>query len=239
MIQDRTARAITLTDGRMTIGGVPGRFVQGIGRHLRIEADQLRIVSAYQNEAGSLRENGRIEGDARIAGDVLARAGFEGAAGEIGLVVRPIPGAGEARMLLTLGYQDDDRYVAELWAPPTLVDALRRDILSGAAQQLSLTATTSLWVREDQRDASPALPVTWYLGLEADGARSTSARGLVESIDWTSVPAAHRSPEPPLPQPDESELPDDAVADEVRRLNWSLKQLIIVLVFLLIIVAMK
>lgn len=239
MIQDGTARAVALSEGRMTIAGVSGRFVQGIGRHLRLEAEHLRIVTGYANAAGSLRENARIEGSGRIDGDGLARAGFDGAAGAITLVLRPFPTGGEARILLSLGYREEDAsYFAELWAPPTLFDALKRDILAGAAQHLTLSATTSLWVREEERETSPALPVTWYLGPEADGRRSTNARGLVETLDWTHLPGQPVVETAPAAMEDE-EPPEDPVAEQVRRLNWSLKQLVLVLAFLLIVVAMK
>lgn len=223
----------------MTIAGVAGRFVQGIGRHLRLEARNLRLVAGFASTAEGLRETSRIEGEAHVAGDMLGRAGFEGVATTIVLVLRSLPAGSETRILLTLGYRDDDdSYLAELWTPVVLFEALKRDILAGAARHLSLSATTSLWVREDERDASPALPVAWHLGLEPDGQRSASARGLVESIDWSSAP----DESPPEPQPTalhEDEPPEDPVSEELRRINWSFKQLILVLAFLLIIVAMK
>ena len=41
-------------------------------------------------------------------------------------------------------------------------------------------------------------------------------------------------------QPDqEVEEPDDAVAEQLRRINWSLKQVLIILVFLMLIIALK
>lgn len=237
MIQEG-ARAVSVSEGRMTIAGIAGRFVQGVGRHFRLDAENLRLATGFSSTSEGLRETRRIEADARIAGDGLARAGFEGVATRIALVLRPLPAGGEARILLMIGYrEEDDLYHAELWAPAALFEALKRDILSGAARHLSLGATTSLWVREDERDASPALPVTWHLGLEADGQRSAGARGLVESIEWSDAP-------PPQPEPipvaaHEEEPPEDPVAEELHRINWSLKQLILVLAFLLIIAAIK
>ncbi|RDJ22797.1 hypothetical protein DWF00_23905 [Bosea caraganae] len=229
-----------MSEGRMSITGVAGRFVQGIGRHLRLEASSLRIVAGFARADDGLRETSRIEGDARVSGDSLGRAGFEGSAGTIALVLRPLPAGGEARILLTLGYRDDESgYVAELWGPATLFEALKRDILTGAAEHLSLSATTSLWVREEERDASPALPVSWHLGLEPGGQRSAGARGLVESIDWGNAAESPAEPQPLLAAPAEDELPDDPVSDELRRINWSLKLLLLLLAFLLIIVAMK
>jgi hypothetical protein len=238
MIQDGTARAVSVSEGRMSIAGVAGRFVQGSGRHLRLEAENLRLVAGYASTAEGLRETSRIEGHARIIGDTLARAGFEGSAGQIALVLRPFPAGGETRILLTLSYrEDDDGYLAELWAPAALFEALKRDILAGAAQHLTLRATTSLWVREEEREANPALPVGWHLGVEPDGQRSASARGLVEAIDWTNAP------ESPAPQPlfadADHEPPEDPVSEKLGRINWSLKQLLLVLAFLLIIIAMK
>lgn len=237
MIQEG-ARAVSVSEGRMTIAGVAGRFVQGIGRHFRLEAENLRLATGFDSTGQRLRETSRIEADARVGGDRLARAGFEGVAARIAFVLRPLPASGEARILLTIGYrEEEDLYIAELWAPAVLFEALKRDIISGAARHLSLGATTSLWVREEERDASPALPVTWHLGLEPDGQRSAGARGLVESIEWSDAPAA--PPEPALAVPPDEEPPEDPVAEELRRINWSLKQLILVLAFLLIIAALK
>lgn len=238
MIQEG-ARAVSVSEGRMTIAGIAGRFVQGVGRHFRLEAENLRLATGFASTSEGLRESSRIDADARISGDRLARAGFEGMATRITLVLRPLPAGREARILLVLGYRDeDDLYHAEIWAPAVLFEALKRDILSGAARHLSLGATTSLWVREDERDASPALPVTWHLGLEADGQRSAGARGLIESIEWSDAPPP---PEPILaaPHQEAEEEPEDPVADELHRINWSLKQLILVLAFLLIIAAIK
>lgn len=239
MIQDGTTRAVSVSEGRMTIAGVAGRFVQGIGRHLRLEAENLRLVTGFASTAEGLRESCRIEGEAHVAGDMLGRAGFEGVAATIVLVLRSLPAGSETRILLTLGYRDeDDSYLAELWTPAVLFGALKRDIVAGAAQRLSLNATTSLWVREDEREASPALPVVWNLGLEPDGQRSAGARGLVESIDWSSAPDERPAEPQPAAAQDVDES-DDPVSDELRRINWSFKQLILVLAFLLIVIAIK
>lgn len=239
MIQEGATRAVLVSEGRMTIAGVAGRFVQGIGRHLRLEVEGLRLVAGYASTAEGLREISRVEGYARVVGDTLARAGFEGSAGEIALTLRPFPPGGETRILMTLSYREDETgYLAELWAPASLFQALKRDILAGAAQRLSLSATTSLWVRDEEREASPALPVGWHLGVEPDGQRSASARGLVETIDWSNVAESSAQPQPLVAEVDH-EPPEDTVADELSRINWSLKLLLLLMAFLLIIVAMK
>jgi hypothetical protein len=223
----------------MTIAGVAGRFVQGIGRHLRLEAENLRLVAGYASTADGLRETSRVEGHARVIGDTLARAGFEGTGGEMALVLRPFPAGKETRILLTLSYREDENdYHAELWAPSLLFDALKRDILAGAAERLTLGATTSLWVREEEREANPALPVGWHLGVEPDGQRSASARGLVETIDWSNAAGSFAQPQPLFADAAE-EPPEDPVSEELSRINGSLRLLLLMMAFLLIIVAMK
>lgn len=238
MVETGAMRQVAMAQGLMTIEGVPERFVQGLGRHLRLTAGELRLVSGFASREGRLDDTTRILGRAALAGDSLHRAGFPEEAGQIELTVRPLAPGEDGRILLMLGFRDgeDDagQFFGDIFAPPAVFEALRHDMLSGTAQALSLSATTSLWVRESQREAVPGLPVAWHLGLEADGRRSAPARGLVERLDWSSAPAQAAS----LPPPPEEE-PLETTADQLARINWSLKQIVLALIFLLIVIAVK
>jgi hypothetical protein len=120
-------------------------------------------------------------------------------------------------------------------------------MLSGLAQELSLEATTNLWIREEDRDRLAGQPADWYLALAEDGRGSAPAHGFIESIAWrpaVAPPASdtHRAEAEPAAafapaQPEEHD--EDTSADQLRRINWSLKQLLLVLAFLLIIIAVK
>jgi hypothetical protein len=237
MVETGPMRQVAMAQGVMTIEGISERFVQGLGRHLRLTAGDLRFVGGVVSRDGRLEDATRILGRAVLAGDSLHRAGFPEEAGQIDLTVRALAAGEDGRILLMLGFRDgqDDvgSFSADIFAPSAVFEALRRDMISGAAQVLSLSATTSLWVRESQREAVPGLPVAWHLGLEADGRRSAPARGLVESLDWSSAPANAASAPPPEDEPLE------ATADQLGRINWSLKQIVLALVFLLIVVALK
>lgn len=237
MDDSKARRAVTLGAGRMTVEGVSDIFFQGLGRRLRLEADTLELADGVALREGALVGTPRILASARPVQDSLRRVGFKGEAGEIALILRPLPAGAEPRLLLTLTARDDSEsgLDAELLAPAAVFESLRRDILSGAARTLTLAASTSLWVREAERDAGPSLPVAWHLGLEPDGRTSTPARGLVETLDWTSVPA----PVAPPPATDPEDDPPETTADALGKLNWSLRQLLLVLVFLMIIVALK
>lgn len=226
-----------MTQGVMTIEGVTGRFAQGLGRHLRLSATGLRLVRGFARRDGRLDDDTRILGRASLIGDSLNRAGASGEASEIALTIRPLATGEDGRILLLLGFREGEDeaagFFAEVFAASGVFEALRTDVLSGAAQVLSLSATTSLWVRENERDAVPGMPVAWHLGLEADGRRSAPARGLIETLDW------HGTAAPVTPAPAHDEEPFEASADLLARINWSLKQVVLVLVFLLIVVALK
>lgn len=239
MVETGAMRQVAMAQGLMTIEGVPERFVQGLGRHLRLAADELRLVGGFANRDGRLDDATRILARATLADDSLHRAGFPDEAGQITLTIRPLAPGEDGRILLMLGFRDgeDDAggFFADIFAPPAVFDALRRDMLSGAAQGLSLSATTSLWVRESEREAAPGLPVAWHLGLEADGRSSAPARGLVETLDWSGAPPQVAA----AAQSTDDDEPLEATADQLARINWSLKQIALVLVFLLIVVALK
>ncbi|HEV7257585.1 MAG TPA: hypothetical protein VGN82_07365 [Bosea sp. (in: a-proteobacteria)] len=237
MVEKGGIRQVAITQGVMTIDGVSERFVQGLGRHLRLTASDLGLARGFTRRDGRLDETTKILGRATLAGDSLHRAGMAGEAGEIALTIRPLAAGEDGRILLVLGFDESEGeaggFRAEMLAPSAAFDALKQDILSGAAQILTLSATTSLWVRESQREALPGLPVAWHLGLEADGRSSAPARGLVETLDWRRAPAAE------VPETATEEEPLEATADQLGRINWSLKQIALVLMFLLIVVALK
>lgn len=237
MVQTGAMRQVAITQGLMTIEGVSERFVQGLGRHLRLTAGDLSLARGFASRDGRLDEATRILGRATLVGDSLHRAGMAGEASEIALTIRPLTAGEDGRILLVLGFDESEGetggFRAEMLAPAAAFEALKQDILSGAAQLLSLSATTSLWVRESQREALPDLPVAWHLGLEADGRSSAPARGLVETLDWRLAPP------PEAPEAAAEEEPPEATADQLGRINWSLKQIALVLMFLLIVVALK
>jgi hypothetical protein len=230
-------RRVAVAEGLMTIEGVATRFAQGLGRQVRLSADDLRLVGGFSSREGRVEPAARILGRASLSGDSLHRAGAAGEARDIALTIRPFPGSEDGRILLLLGFREgegeDSGFFAEVYAPSVVFEALKRDILSGAAQMLSLTAMTSLWVRESEREAVPGMPVAWHLGLEADGRRSAPARGLIETLDWRAVAAAAAPPE------EEGESPLDEASDQLGRINWSLKLIALVLVLLLLVIALK
>ncbi|WNJ89947.1 hypothetical protein [Bosea sp. 685] len=227
-----TAQRATVTDGRMIIAGVPGHFVQAPARRLTVEASGLTALSGYALRDGALANDGRIAAQARLPEDGLGRAGLSEEAGEMPLAIRPLPEGGTAaRMLLVLAYgQEEPGYHATLWLPEEIFSALKQDVEAGRAGRLSLVATTSLWLDEAERDTPAERRVAWRLGPDPDDEGSAPARGLVERIAWSAAAA------PLAPAEDE---PEETVTEALRRLNWSLKQIALVLVFLMIVAALK
>ncbi|WP_376984779.1 hypothetical protein [Bosea sp. R86505] len=223
----------------MMIEGSPERFAQGLGRPLRLVADRLRPIGGFALRDGQIEAATRIEGHASLVADRLMRAGYAGEAHAIALTIRPLAKAGEGRALLLLSFREggdplDEAYHADIYAPAPVFEALCGAVSSGAAQRLLISAMTNLWARESDHEAAPGLPVTWHLGLEADGRGSAPARGLVESLEWHSPVAGDIEP---APSPEEE--PGETTADGLGRIAWSLKQIALVLMFLLIVVALK
>jgi len=120
-------------------------------------------------------------------------------------------------------------------------EALKADLLSGLAQELSLSATTSLWIREEDRGRPNGQPLDWYLGLDADGRSPQPARGFIETIEWRPRPlpvAVEAAPAPEAIHETEEDWPE-TTAEQLGKLNWSFRLLLLMLAFMLIIVAMK
>ncbi len=236
-MNDRTDSASS-ADGRMTVAG--STFVQDVGRPLAFTADGLVAVSGHEWRDGVLHDAARIEGHARPDRARIARIDQPEPAQDLSLTIRSFPGqsAPLVRLSLPAGAQGDldDRLAAELFLPQPLFAALRQDLFDGRAGHLSFAATTNLWLRDGNADEEP--PV-FHLAPEADG-RPRQAHGRVQSISW-------RPPEPAAEpgyltagQPDqEAEEPEDPVSEQLRRINWSLKQVLIILVFLMLIIALK
>jgi hypothetical protein len=249
MDESRMARSVSVSDGRMTIEGLSTRYVQDAARRFRLSASGLSFVGGFESRDGRLEESRRFLAEAAVVDGGLRRAGFEGEAGTIGLTLRPLSQAGEQpRLLLMLGYRDEDgasQPFAEGFLAPAVFEALKADLLSGLAQELSLSATTSLWIREEDRGRAHGEPLDWYLGLAADGRATQPARGFIETIEWRpralpvavdTVPALDPSPAPVHEAEDDWE---ETAAEQLGKINWSFRLLLLMLAFLLIIVAMK
>jgi len=237
-MNDRTDSA-SIVDGRMTLPGVTGVFVQDAARPLVLVADRLVAVSGHDWRDGVLHDAARIEGHAHPDGATIARIDQAGPAQDLSLTIRSFPG--ESAPLLRLSVPPeaqgdlDDRLAAELFLPQPLFADLRKDLSEGRAGRLSLTATTSLWLREGAGDDGPTV---FHLAPEADG-RPAQAHGRVQSISWRAAPAEAADLAVLAADQAEAEPPEDPVAEQLRRINWSLKQVLIVLAFLMLIIALK
>ena len=238
-MNERTNSA-SIVDGRMTLPGVAGAFVQDVARPLAFMADGLVAVSGHDWRDGVLHDAARIEGHARPDRARIARIDQPEPAQDLSLAIRSFPGesAPLLRLSLPAGAQGDldDRLAAELFLPQPLFAALRQDLIDGRASHFSFAATTNLWLREGNADEEP--PV-FHLAPEADG-RPAQAHGRVQSISWRPLDPAGDPAFLASGQPDqEAEEPEDPVAEQLQRINWSLKQVLIVLVFLMLIIALK
>jgi len=238
-MNDRTDSA-SIVDGRMTLPGVAGAFVQDAAKPLGFTADGLVAISGHDWRDGVLHDAARIEGHARPEGARLARIGQPEPAQDLSLTIRSFPGesAPLLRLSLPAGAQGDldDRLAAELFLPQPLFAGLRQDLADGRAGSLSFAATTNLWLREGSQDDESSI---FHLAPEADG-RPVQAHGRVQGISWRPLDSAGDPAFPAAGQPDhEAEPPDDPVAEQLRRINWSLKQVLIILVFLMLIIALK
>lgn len=246
---NQAVRGVSIADGRMMIDGVAGAFIQAVGRPLALEADGLALVRGHVWREGVRHEADRIEGRARPREASLHRAGHPGEAHDIALTIRPFPTEGAQAPLLRLGLDGDaqeagldQNYRADLFLPQLLFAELGRDLVEKAPLHLSLSAATDLWLREAEPEALPGRPLAFHLGLEAASGRSASGHGRVESIEWgraaTASPAQQAQADAAA-EADPEEEPEDPVSEQLRRINWSLKQVLIVLAFLMLIIALK
>ena len=245
MDESSVARSVSVSDGRMAIDGSPTRYVQDAARRFRLSASGLRFVGGFESRDGRLEESRRFLAEATVTGGALRRAGFDGEAGMIGLTLRPLSQAGEQpRLLLLLGYRDEDGSAlpfAEAFLAPAVFEALKADMLAGLAQELALSATTSLWVREEDRGREAGEGLDWYLGLDADGRSTQPARGFIETIEWRTRPVPVVVETAPAPEAVHEAGEDwpETTAEQLGKLNWSFRLLLLMLAFMLIIVAMK
>lgn len=227
---------VTLSDGKMAVAGVATRFVQVPGRRITMEAVGLEPLSGHVLREGSFIADERITGRAWLPDDGLGLAGLAEEASEMALAIRPLPEGGTAaRILLVLAHDGEEPgFHTTLWLPATMFAGLKQDVDAGRAGRLSVIATTNLWLDEADREAPADRRVTWRIGPAQDEAGSAPARGLVERIDWGAA-----RPQP-APEPAEAlDEPVDPVSEMLSRINWSLKQIVLVLVFLLIVAALK
>lgn len=249
MDESGVGRSVSVSDGRMAIEGLSARYVQDAARRFRLSATGLRFVGGFESRDGRLEDSRRFLAEASVVEGALRRAGFEGEAGMIALTLRPLSQAGDQpRLLLMLGYRDEDgasQPFAEAFLAPAVFEALKADTLAGLAQELSLSATTSLWIREEDRGRKAEDGLDWYLGLDADGRSTQPARGFIETIEWRPRPLPVAVEAAPLPAPapetvheSEEDWPETA-AEQLGKINWSFRLLLLMLAFLLIIVAMK
>jgi len=248
MNESSALRGVSINDGRMAIEGLSTRYVQGSARRFRLKATGLRFVGGFESRDGRLEDAQRILAEAHVADGALQRAGAEDTAGVIGLVLRPLPASGEQpRLLLMLGYREEagtEMPFAEAFLTPAVFEALKTDMLRGLAQEVDLGATTNLWVREEERTLPEGQPIDWYLAPGSGSRAVVPARGFIESIAWRpdrghGIAAA---PAVPAAAVDDDELEEDwpeNSAEQLRKLNWSFKLLLLMLAFLMIIIAMK
>lgn len=250
MNESSALRSVSVSEGRMAIEGSLARYVQGSARRFRLQAAALRIVGGFESRDGRLEDAQRILAEAHVADGVLRRAGFDGEAEAIALTLRPLAASSEQpRLLLMLGYREEggaELPFADVFLAPSVFEALKADMLEGLAQELSLSATTSLWVREEDRELPAGSPVGWYLAPGSDGKAAIPARGFIDSIEWMpkvrleplaeAVPV-HRVAAEHGHEPDEDW--QESSAEQLRKINWSFRQLLLLLAFLMIIIALK
>lgn len=227
---------VTVNGGRLSIAGLSARFVQVPERRLQLEAFGLEALAGRRLRDGELVDDSRITGQAWLPQDGLGRAGLAERAEAIPLTVRPLPATGTAaRILLVLGHGDDaPEFHATLWLPAEIFGELRAAVEAGQAGRLGLVATTNLWLDESERNVAADRPVTWLLGPAPEGDGAAPARGLAERIEW-GPEAAAADPAPAEPV----EEPEEPASEVLRRINWSLKQIALLLLFLLIVAAVK
>lgn len=250
MDESHPARGVTIADGRMTLDGIPAAYVQDLSRPMALQAEALQFVGGFGSAGGRLEDKRRIEAEARFVDGGLRRIGREGTATRLRLSLRPLATAAEeARLLLVIGWseaQGEDRAFAEAFVPAAVFDTLKADLLAGLADELVLRAAMDLWIREADRERPADRPVDRYLAPQ--GEASAPARGFVETLEWRPAARPEQAPAPlPADVPAPAAAPAVASEEEeneetveaLGRINWSLRQLLVLMAFLLIILAIK
>jgi len=253
MRPDATTRAVTTADGRLTIEGERNVFVQSPARHLLLETGPLDVVSGYASQNGSLGSVARLRGFGSLGRDWLGRAGFADRAQHVALSIRALPESGDGKMLLRLGFDDEadaphaGAFLADLFVSASVYTELKRDLQAGLVDTVSISAATNLWISDADRDPPAGGPVTWYLGIEADGRTSDSAKGLVQSLSWSQRGRGQEEPRPVLAPSPPSGAADDDLEDgiEFRKLrqmtvlNRWMMNLLIALIAIMFVLALK
>ncbi len=250
MPEDSTKRAVSIVDGGLTIGGVPGRFLQSPARPLVLEVTELSSVAGFGSRQGGVGSLARIKGRARIVDARLGRVGFADSTDGFALSIVALPEDAESRMLLRLGFIEADEqreeaaaFFGEIVVPASVYAELRSDLRSGEAELLSVSAATSLWLAEADHEARPGFPVSWHLGIDAEGQATTEAKGLVQSLTWTGVPVAQVPPYGHHAVDHHLDEDDEPVEErKLRQLTWLsrwLMNLVIVLIAIMFVIAFK
>lgn len=253
MRADAATRAVTIADGRLTIDGERGAFVQSPSRQLVLESGPLVVVSGYASQNGSLSSAACLRGSASLGQDWLGRAGFEDRSQHVALTIRALPAGGEGRMLLRIGFDpeadgpDTSPFAADIFVAAEVYEALKRDLQAGLVDSVRLTAATNLWISDADHDQPAGVVLTWYLGLEADGRTSSSAKGLVQALGWSHDPsrpneAPRHDPPQVLGNPDDQDAEDGIEARKLRQLtvlNRWMMNLLVALVAIMFVIALK
>lgn len=243
-MNDSTGLHEATTTGTLTLPGVQGRFVRTSSRRLRIAADGLRPVRSYRADGAAPAPQPRIDGRARVLGGGLVHATLPHGESAAKLTVSPLETAEARHVLLRIGVDPDaqagERFILHLFAPPALYAALEADLKAGTAERLSFGAATSLWSQDGEHRGEDGEDALWLLAPPAAGA-SEEGRGLVETLEWQGGSSRETAAaEAPAPQAAKPEEPEEApLAEELGRLNWNFKLLLLVLASLMIVVAIK
>jgi hypothetical protein len=250
MRADSTRRAVSVVDGVLTIEGVPGRFRQSPARPLTLEVTELSSIAGFGSRQGGVSSLARIQGRARIVEAQLGRAGFDERTDEFALSIVALPADAENRMLLRLGFTEADEqreepaaFFGEIVVPAAVYAELRSDLRNGEAERLSVGAATSLWLAEADHEARPGFPVSWHLGIDAEGQATTEAKGLVQSLTWTTRPTKDAQPAifhaAEHPSDEEDEPVEERKLRQLRGISRWLMNLVIVLIAIMFVIAFK
>lgn len=209
---------------------------QGVPRQLRLTAEGLEPSNGFSARAGVLGSLACIRAQAGVAGDRLNAPDGRPLPAPFALAIRPLPGEGAARMLLTLSLPDGPNAepTAELLIPRGVFDTLLRDWRDGLAGRLELSGATDLWAPAGDADLPRERPLDWRLGPAQQPGQAAEAKGIVEALSW--IPTALEAA--PAHVPDEEGEPDETT-EALGRIGASLRIGLILLVFLVFVIALK